>query len=111
MFRCTVPGKFKLTVPQNSNDSTRSLILETQKFRVSRFELRAWSFESRTSSFETRNKEFLTRLIFHATLRQMAVAVISGALNSRQGFHTDEVASLVLLFFITFVFIFKMISL
>ena len=104
MLRCTVPGKCKLTVPQNSNYLTRSLILETQKFRVSRFESRAWSFESR-------NKEFFAQLIFHATLRRMAMAVSSGALNSLQGFHADEVTSVALLFFITFVVIFKMISL
>ena len=102
---CTVPGKCKLTVPRNSNDSTRSSILETRKFRVSRFESRASSFESRTSSFEsrtssfeTRNKGFFARLIFHAfyqtktegtpstyhVLRGTAMAVISVALKTRQ---------------------------
>ena len=101
----TVPGKCKLTVPRNSNDSTRSSILETRKFRVSRFESRASSiesrtssFESRTSSFETRNKGFFARLIFHAiyqtktegtpstyhVLRRTAMAVISVALKTRQ---------------------------
>ena len=101
----TVPGKCKLTVPRNSNDSTRSSILETRKFRVSRFESRASSFESRTStfesrtsSFETRNKGFFARLIFHAiyqtktegtpstyhVLRRTAMAVISLALKTRQ---------------------------
>ena len=101
----TVPGKCKLTVPRNSNDSTRSSILETRKFRVSRFESRASSFESRTSSFEsrtssfeTRNKELFARLIFHTiyqtktertpstyhVLRRTAMAVISIALKTRQ---------------------------
>ena len=94
----TVPGKCKLTVPRNSNDSTRSSILETRKFRVSRFESRTSSFESRTSSFETRNKGFFARLIFHAiyqtktegtpstyqVLRGTAMAVISVALKTRQ---------------------------
>ena len=117
-LKATVPGKCKLTVPRNLNDSTRSSILETPKFRVLRFKLRAWSFESRTSSFEsrtssfeTRNKEFFARLMFHATLRRTAMAVILGALKSRQGLHTNEVASVALLFFIAFIFIFRMISL
>ena len=108
----TVPGKCKLTVPQNSNDLTRSSILKTRKFRVSRFESRASSFESRTSSFEsrtssfesrtssfeTRNKGFFARLIFHAiyqtktegtpstyhVLRGTAMAVILVALKTWQ---------------------------
>ena len=105
LISLTVPGKCKLTVPRNSNDSTRSSILETRKFRVSRFESRASSFESRTSSFEsrtssfeTRNKGFFARLIFHAiyltktegtpstyhVLRGTAMAVTSVALKTRQ---------------------------
>ena len=96
---------------------TRMTRLDPRNFRVSRVESRAWSFESRsssfesrTSSFEMRNKEFFTRLIFHATLCRMAMAVISGTLNTWQGFHANEVAS-VALFFIAFIFTFKMISL
>ena len=74
-FRDTVPGKCKLTVPRNSNNSTRSSILETRKLRgsslesrTSSFESRTSSFESRTSSFETGNKELSASLTFHATI-------------------------------------------
>ena len=73
MCKCnsnTVPGKCKLTVPRNSNDSTRSSILETRKFRVLRFESRASSFESKSlievlekflECLETRNSILETR--------------------------------------------------
>ena len=122
----TVPGKCKLTVPRNSNDSTRSSILETRKFRVSRFESRASSFESRTSSFEsrtssfeTRNKELFARLIFHAIYQtdwkdsiNLSCIASNGDgchldsiknTTESEGFHANEVASVVLLFFIGFI--------
>ena len=60
-------GKSKLTVPQNLNNSTRSLTLKTQKLqesslksRTSSFEARILSFKSRTSSFEKRIKKVST---------------------------------------------------
>ena len=46
----TVPGKCKLTVPRNSNDSTRSSILENFEYRGSSRELRVSSRELRVSS-------------------------------------------------------------
>ena len=52
-FTCTVPVKCKLTVTRNSNDSTRTSILETRKLRVSSLESSLSSFESSRSSFES----------------------------------------------------------
>ena len=49
----TVPVKCKLTVTRNSNDSTRSSILETRILRVSSLESSPSSFESSRSSFES----------------------------------------------------------
>ena len=43
-------------------------------------------------SFKVKNKEFFAQLIFHPTF-WMTMAVFSGALKSRQGFHANEVTS------------------
>ena len=50
----TVPVKCKLTVTRNSNDSTRTSILETRKLRVSSLESSLSSFKSSRSSFQSR---------------------------------------------------------
>ena len=57
----TVPVKCKLTVTRNSNDSTRTSILETRKLRVSSLESSHSSFESSCSSFESSRSSFESR--------------------------------------------------
>ena len=59
--RDTVPVKCKLTVTRNSNDSTRSSILETRILRVSSLESSHSSFESSHSSFESSSSSFESR--------------------------------------------------
>ena len=58
----TVPVKCKLTVTRNSNDSTRTSILETRKLRVSSLES---SLSSRVVLVSSRgDKELIARLFF-----------------------------------------------
>ena len=124
-FSHTVPCKCKLTVPRNSNDSTRldprnskissiEVRVESFEFRVENFEFRVENFEFRDENFEFRDeKERVFRAINFSRYFALnaAVAVILGALKSWQGFHANEVALVALLFFIASIFIFKMISL
>jgi len=70
---CTVLGKSKLTVPRNSNNSTRSLKLENFEDRVSSQELRVSSQGLRVSSRELQVSRWETKslsasLTFHVTI-------------------------------------------